>query len=183
MWQLASESHRFLGGSWRHLSGSHPLLCCVTRVAAWGALCFLRSTVRWSSQSCFYLFLPRALGLRMGGAEQDRRLCHRSKQASGPRGRHGQRPLALQHRRPGLRGPFPLPALRARQQPGWLLRTVSAALLRVPELDGVTVPGRAPPPSCRFLCPAQAVSASFCGNHNEYSGRVLEDPVRKKNRL
>lgn len=38
-------------------------------------------------------------------------------------------------------------ALKAREQAGWLFRTVSVGPLRVPELDGVTVPGRVLLPS------------------------------------
>lgn len=41
-------------------------------------------------------------------------------------------------------------ALKAREQAGWLFTTVSVGPLRVPELDGVTVPGRALLPSHGF---------------------------------
>lgn len=79
--------------------------------------------------------------------------------------------------------PFPAHSPRRDSSLAGSLGRFLLALLRVPELDGVTVPRWALPPSRRFLCPAQVVSASFCGDHDEYSGRFLEDPVRKKNHL
>lgn len=184
MWQLASESHRFLGGSRRHLSGSHPLLCCVTRVAARGSLCFLRSTVRWGLRGHASISFSRGHWgwewgeqSRTGGCvtEANRQVDPGDAVGSGHWlcSTSGQDSAALSYSQPSVRDS---------SLPGSLGRFL-LALLRVPELEGVTVPGWALPPSCRFLCPAQAVSASFCGDHDEYSGRVLEDPVRKKNHL
>lgn len=83
----------------------------------------------------------------MGGAEQDGRLCHKKQTDRWTPWTLWQQPLALQHRWPGLCGPFSLRSPQGREQAGWLFRTVSVAPLCVPELDGVTVPRRALLPS------------------------------------
>lgn len=65
---------------------------------------------------------------------------------------------------PQARTPWPFPAHSPQGETSSLAGSLGRfplALLRVPELDGVTVPRWALPPSRRFLCPAQVVSASF----------------------
>lgn len=156
--------------------GSHPLLCCVMSVPAEGLLCFLRGCQVGTSQSCSSLFLSQAVGLGMGGAEQDGRLCHEKQTARTPwtlwAAATGSAAPPARTLRPFLAAP---PSRRESRLAGSSRRFLLALCVSLSLMASLCLGGSAAIPW--FLCPAQA---SFCGDHDEYSGRVLEALVMKK---